>query len=94
MINFLKQLFDDPEVKKLRKALRGKVLVEVLKTKIKRNEIFWIGRSQYDEKPIRLGVKTEQGRTYFIDFDDERISEYEILTPIEADQIDPKNIKN
>ncbi len=85
----------DPELRKLKKALKGKILAEVLTTKINRHKIVWVGRSQYDNRELRLGVEFQNGNKYFYDWKDfaskdSRFAEFEVLTPAEVDALETK----
>lgn len=91
MFGFFKK---DNQLEKIKEAFEGKLLVEVLKTKINRHKVFWIGRSKHDNKEIRIGVEFANGRRYFFDWNtftsDPRIAEYEVITDAEADELEKK----
>jgi len=96
MFNILKKVFSPPDkqLEEFKQAFEGKLLVEVLKTKINRHKVFWVGRSKHDKREIRLGVEFTNGRKYFYDFNtfrtDPRISNYEVMTPKQADDLEKK----
>ncbi len=91
MFGFFKR--KDPELENFKNLFEGKILVEPLKTKINRHHIFWIGRSKHD-KAFRIGVEFKGGRKYFYDWEnfhtDARCSEFQILTPQEADALEER----
>ena len=91
MFGFFKK---DDQLKNLEHMFKGKILVEVLKTKIHRHKVFWVGRSRHDEKELRVGVEFSGGRRYFYDWNeftkDARCSKFEILTFKEADELETK----
>lgn len=84
----------DGQLEKIKDAFEGKLLVETLKTKINRHKVFWVGRSKHDDREIRIGVEYANGRRYFFDWDsfrnDARISDYEVMTDSEADELEKK----
>lgn len=90
--------YADPELEGLKRKLEGKIFVETLKTKINRHTVFWIGRSSYDDGNLRIGIEFSGGRRYFFDWSDfqsdARCSEYEIMTPQDADELEEKIRKN
>jgi hypothetical protein len=98
MFGFFKR--KDVEVENIKAKYEGKYLVELLKTKINRSTVFWVGRSKNDQS-IRIGIETAQGRRYFLawtDFlEDPRIRDMQIMTPREADELElrvKKKLKN
>jgi len=94
MFGFFKK---DEELEHYKNLFKGMVLVEELKTKINRHEIFWIGRSKYEKKEIRIGIRFSGKREYFYSFDafkkDTRLGSYQIMTYEEADELE-ETIKN
>jgi hypothetical protein len=91
------KLFPDPAIKKLQDMFEGKILVEPLKTKINRHAIFWIGRSDIDGE-LRIGIDFSGGRRYFFNWNDfqqdARCKEYQVMTPVEADQLEAEIKQN
>ena len=54
--------FFDKELSAAKKAFEGKCIVEQLKTKQKRHEVVWVGRSKFEDEftgrhHVRVGVK-------------------------------------
>lgn len=57
-------LFGDKELKRAKERFEGKFIVEQLKTKTKRHEVVWIGRSKHEDwdtgrHHIRIGMRWE-----------------------------------
>jgi hypothetical protein len=82
----------DPEADALWARYQGRVLAELLKTRVNRHRLFWVGRGH--DGSLRVGVEFSTGsaartRRVFFDYEDfindPRISSYKLMTPAEAD---------
>ena len=52
-------LFGDKELKAAKAQFEGKTIVEILKRKEKAHKVVWVGRSDFDDKAVRIGVVFE-----------------------------------
>lgn len=82
----------DREVQDLRRRFKGMVLAEVIKTKINRHRVFWVGRSDYNNHPLRIGIEFSGQRKYFMDWEDfqndARCSSYKLMPEEDADLLE------